>query len=61
MEPYDRQFRLRFRTDGQLVTVMSLPLTIKDALTSRFKIMAHLNIAERRVPGWPDPSECASR
>jgi type IV pilus assembly protein PilB len=50
LEPFDRQFRLRFRTDGQLVTVMSLPVTIKDALTSRLKIMAHLNIAERRVP-----------
>jgi len=50
MEPYDRQFRLRFRTDGELVTVMTLPLTIKDALTSRLKIMAQLNIAERRLP-----------
>ena len=50
MEPYDRQFRLRFRTDGVLVTVMNLPLTIKDALTSRLKIMAGLNIAERRLP-----------
>ena len=38
LEPYDREFRLRFRTDGQLVTVMNLPLTIKDALTSRLKI-----------------------
>ena len=50
LEPYDREFRLRFRTDGQLVTVMNLPLTIKDALTSRLKIMARLNIAERRIP-----------
>ena len=50
LEPYDREFRLRFRTDGELVTVMDLPLTIKDALTSRLKIMARLNIAERRIP-----------
>jgi len=50
LEPYDREFRLRFRTDGQLVTVMNLPLAIKDALTSRLKIMARLNIAERRIP-----------
>ncbi len=50
LEPYDREFRLRFRTDGQLANVMNLPLAIKDALTSRLKIMARLNIAERRIP-----------
>ena len=50
LEPYDREFRLRFRTEGQLVNVMRLPLAIKDALTSRLKIMARLDITERRIP-----------
>ena len=49
LEPYDREFRLRFRTDGELVTIMNLPPTIKDDLTPRLKIMARLNIAEKRI------------
>ncbi len=50
LEPYDRELRLRFRVDGELVVGMNVPISLKDALTSRLKIMAHLNIAERRVP-----------
>src|SRR5437016_10842276 len=41
---------LRFRVDGQLATVMTPPLRLKDAITSRLKIMAKLDIAEKRLP-----------
>jgi type IV pilus assembly protein PilB len=50
IEPYETQLRIRFRIDGMLTEVMSPPLHMKNALTSRAKIMANLNIAERRVP-----------
>jgi type IV pilus assembly protein PilB len=50
IEPYEHQLRIRFRVDGLLQEVMSPPLHMKNGLTSRAKIMAHLNIAERRVP-----------
>ena len=50
LEPYDRELRLRFRVDGELMVGMNIPISLKDALTSRLKIMARLNIAERRVP-----------
>jgi len=42
--------RVRFRIDGQLATVMTPPLRLKDAITSRLKIMAKLDIAEKRLP-----------
>src|SRR5437667_12716975 len=42
--------RVRFRIDGQLQTVMTPPLRLKDAMTSRLKIMAKLDIAEKRLP-----------
>ena len=49
-EPYERQFRIRYRIDGVLRKAMSLPTKIKNAIISRLKIMAQLDIAERRLP-----------
>src|ERR1700724_1841109 len=50
IEPYELEMRVRFRVDGQLQTVMSPPLRLKDAISSRLKIMAKLDIAEKRLP-----------
>jgi len=50
MEPYEREFRVRFRIDGVLQNIMSPPLKLKDAITSRVKIMAKLDISEKRLP-----------
>ncbi|HXY55626.1 MAG TPA: type IV-A pilus assembly ATPase PilB [Nitrospirota bacterium] len=50
IEPYERKFRVRYRLDGVLTTVMGLPLKIKNAIISRVKIMSQLDIAERRLP-----------
>jgi type IV pilus assembly protein PilB len=50
IEPYETEMRVRFRVDGMLQTVMSPPLKVKDAMTSRMKIMAKLDIAEKRLP-----------
>jgi len=50
LEPYETELRVRFRVDGVLQTVMSPPLRLKDAMTSRLKIMAKLDIAEKRLP-----------
>ncbi len=50
MEPFETSFRVRFRVDGSLKTVMNLPLKIRNAVTSRIKIMSKLDIAERRLP-----------
>ncbi len=49
-EPYEKKFRVRYRLDGMLNTVMGLPLKIRNAIISRCKIMASLDIAERRLP-----------
>ena len=49
-EPYERTFRVRYRVDGVLRRDMSLPIQIKNAMTSRLKIMARLDIAEKRLP-----------
>ena len=49
-EPYERTFRVRFRIDGVLRRDMALPIQIKNAMTSRLKIMARLDIAEKRLP-----------
>jgi len=49
-EPYERTFRVRYRIDGVLHRAMALPLQIKNAMTSRLKIMSKLDIAERRLP-----------
>lgn len=50
IEPYERTFRVRYRIDGILYEVMKPPLKLKNAITSRVKIMAELDIAERRLP-----------
>ncbi|MBA2565323.1 MAG: type IV-A pilus assembly ATPase PilB [Gemmatimonadetes bacterium] len=50
IEPYEHAMRIRYRIDGVLQEMMSPPVRMKAALTSRVKIMADLNIAERRVP-----------
>jgi type IV pilus assembly protein PilB len=50
VEPYETELRVRFRIDGQLQTAMTPPLRLKDAITSRMKIMAKLDIAEKRLP-----------
>jgi len=50
IEPYEREVRIRYRIDGALQEVMKPPMKMKAALTSRLKILADLNIAERRVP-----------
>ncbi len=50
LEPYEKAFRIRFRLDGVLYEVMAPPLTLHAAVTSRVKIMARLDIAERRMP-----------
>jgi type IV pilus assembly protein PilB len=49
-EPYERTFRVRYRIDGVLRRDMSLPIQIKNAMTSRLKIMSKLDIAEKRLP-----------
>jgi type IV pilus assembly protein PilB len=50
IEPYEKKFRVRYRLDGVLTTVMGLPMKIKNAVISRVKIMSQLDIAERRLP-----------
>jgi type IV pilus assembly protein PilB len=50
IEPYEKEFRVRFRLDGILYNIMNPPLKMRDALTSRIKIMAKLDIAEKRLP-----------
>ena len=50
IEPYERSLRVRYRVDGVLFNAMNLPLRIKNPITSRLKIMAKLDIAERRLP-----------
>jgi len=49
-ECFEHELRVRYRVDGALSEVMKPPMKLKAALISRFKIMAQLNIAERRVP-----------
>jgi type IV pilus assembly protein PilB len=50
IEPYEKEFRARFRIDGILYNIMSPPMKFRDAITSRLKIMAKLDIAEKRLP-----------
>lgn len=50
LEPYENDLRVRYRVDGKLMEFMKLSKTIAPAVTSRFKIMAKLNIAEKRLP-----------
>jgi len=49
-EPYEKSYRIRFRTDGILREVASPPLIIKEKIASRIKVISRLNIAEKRVP-----------
>jgi type IV pilus assembly protein PilB len=50
IEPYEKEFRVRFRIDGILYNAMAPPMKFRDAITSRLKIMAKLDIAEKRLP-----------
>ena len=50
IEPYEKEFRIRYRIDGQLYEVMRPPLKLRNAVISRIKIMSSLDIAERRLP-----------
>jgi len=50
LEPYEKVFRIRFRVDGVLHEIMTPPKRLEPALISRVKIMANLDIAERRLP-----------
>ena len=50
IEPYENELRVRFRVDGVLYNVMTPPVTLREAVTFRLKIMAKLDIAEKRLP-----------
>ena len=50
IEPYEKELRVRYRIDGILYNIMSPPMKYRDAITSRVKIMAKLDIAEKRLP-----------
>ncbi len=50
VEPYEKEFRVRFRVDGILHNIMALPMRTRDPLISRLKIMAKLDISEKRLP-----------
>jgi type IV pilus assembly protein PilB len=50
LEPYEKKMRVRYRIDGVLHEEMTPPLKLKNALSSRMKIMSQLDIAERRLP-----------
>jgi type IV pilus assembly protein PilB len=50
VEPYEKDFRIRFRIDGVLYDVMHPPMKIRDPLISRLKIMSKLDISEKRLP-----------
>src|SRR5574342_792402 len=50
VEPYEKDFRVRFRIDGVLYEVMKPPMKLRAAMISRLKIMAKLDISEKRLP-----------
>src|SRR5437867_2662465 len=50
MEPYEKEYRVRYRIDGMLQNVRHPPLKLRDAIISRVKIMAKLDISEKRLP-----------
>lgn len=50
IEPFEKTMQIRYRKDGALFKSMNLPLTIKNAMVARVKILANLNITERRIP-----------
>jgi len=49
-EPYEHQYRVRFRIDGELREIASPPVAIKEKLASRIKVISRLDISEKRVP-----------
>ena len=49
-EPYEHQYRVRFRVDGELREIVSPPVLIKEKLASRIKVLSRLDISEKRVP-----------
>lgn len=49
-EPYEFEYRVRFRIDGELLDLATAPLTLKERLASRIKILSRLDISEKRVP-----------
>lgn len=50
IEPYEKELRVRYRIDGVLYDIMHPPVKLKNAVTSRIKVMSNLDIAERRLP-----------
>jgi type IV pilus assembly protein PilB len=50
MEPYEKEYRVRYRVDGVLQTIMNPPTKLRDAIISRVKIMSKLDISEKRLP-----------
>ena len=50
LEPYEKEYRVRYRVDGVLEIIMQPPLKLRDAIISRIKIMAKLDISEKRLP-----------
>ncbi|MCU0303261.1 MAG: type IV-A pilus assembly ATPase PilB [Thermoanaerobaculales bacterium] len=50
IEPYEKSYRVRFRIDGILYEIMNPPMKLKDAISSRVKILSRLDIAEKRLP-----------
>ena len=50
MEPYEKEYRVRYRIDGMLQNIMTPPFKLRDAIISRVKIMSKLDISEKRLP-----------
>ncbi|MEW5984448.1 MAG: type IV-A pilus assembly ATPase PilB [Acidobacteriota bacterium] len=50
IEPYEKEYRIRYRIDGVLYNIMAPPMKFRDPVSSRLKIMAKLDIAEKRLP-----------
>jgi len=50
LEPYEKEYRVRYRIDGELQNIMQPPVKLRDAMISRIKIMAKLDISEKRLP-----------
>ena len=50
LEPYEKTYRVRFRVDGELREIASPPLHLKENLASRIKVLARIDIAEKRIP-----------
>jgi type IV pilus assembly protein PilB len=50
MEPYEKEYRVRYRIDGILQNIMNPPFKLRDAIISRIKIMSKLDISEKRLP-----------